>query len=83
MVLVGFLFKTAQTTQTAQILLENRSNRSYLEGFLSGTSTRVLDPYECGQKVQKFDPFSQYITRSFHSDSTKSEHLFFHSTFVF
>ena len=33
--------QTAQTAQTAQILLKNRSNRSYLEQFLSGISTRV------------------------------------------
>ena len=36
-----FQKKNAQTTQTAQILLENRSNHSYLERFLSGISTRA------------------------------------------
>ena len=36
--LSGFSEKTAQT---AQILLENSSNRSNLERFLSGISTRV------------------------------------------
>ena len=33
--------QTVQTAQTAQILLENRSNRQYLERFLSGISTRA------------------------------------------
>ena len=33
--------QTAQTAQTSQVLLENRSNRSYLERFLSGISTRA------------------------------------------
>ena len=38
--LSGFSKKTAQTAQTAHILQENRWNRSYLERFLSGISTR-------------------------------------------
>ena len=37
--------KTAQTAQTAQICLKSRSNRSYLERFLSGISTR--DTKDC------------------------------------
>ena len=36
-----FSKKTAQTAQTAQILLKNRSNRSYLERFLTGISIQA------------------------------------------
>ena len=43
-----------KTAQTAQILLENRSNRSYLERFLSGISTRVATDLLAGFEIEIF-----------------------------
>ena len=43
--------RTAQTAQTAQILLENRSN---LERFLSGISTRVMFVLDCWTHLLRY-----------------------------